>query len=736
MEKKSKSTTKKPTKKVVKKPTTTKKTKLNSKKKRGFTLIELLAVIIILGILMIIAIPSVTNYINDSRKSAYVDTAKEIVSGTRNLVNEGKLGMYDTGTTYYIPAKYVNTENGLKSPYGEFTDTSAYVGVIYDGQGYKYYWISSDDAGQGVPNITLADKLDTDDIVSDLKPEDIKSTIENTGIGDRTTIKILKVDGTWEDQIALSNTDNNVSEDGAGGNGSGNAVDPDEGKIKCDPGTYLAKSSETCANCPSGSYCPGGKYLYNENDNQGIAKCPIGSYSYGSSPICSACQGGTTTYYDGSSSCYYNCRNSFGAKTWKTSSWTPNQVNNLCQIDSCKTISNGSFTLNNNVCELTGTVHTYLSSTINVGKNLSDLSLTDNVGFLSWSELAKEAKYINVKSVVENNVIKSFELCFKINGNGIYVSGGKSGNYCFKVPFDNNINETYQYNVNILKSIFGSNFATKCSENSDGYVCTTRRATYLGYEFKVLKNGMVSVYHDDPNSDSSSMENPYCYVDVNKIARCPSSSCLSGDTIVEVYDEKKKRRYKKKLKDVTKDDLILCWDFDSCKIVFVEPLWIKKIEIMHKYYLLEFSDGSSLKIVGDHKVFDADRNLFVNAGTDNELKVGSHVFNSNGELVELVSRKLFEEEIESYNIITNHHINIFANGILTSCVFSNIYPIKDMKYIEEDIERLTNEDLEEIDEKYIEGLRLNEVPTNFRGSKEETISYVKNYVQKLISKEK
>ena len=38
------------------------------KKKNGFTLIELLAVIIILGILMIIAVPAVTKYINDSRK--------------------------------------------------------------------------------------------------------------------------------------------------------------------------------------------------------------------------------------------------------------------------------------------------------------------------------------------------------------------------------------------------------------------------------------------------------------------------------------------------------------------------------------------------------------------------------------------------------------------------------------------------------------------------------------------
>ena len=190
-----KNTTKKATKKatvnVVAKKTTKKVTK---QKKKGFTLIELLAVIIILGILMIIAIPSVTKYISDSRKSAYIDTAKEIVSGTRNLVNEGKLGMYDTGTTYYIPADYIKTENASKSPYGEFTE--AYVGVVYDGTGYKYYWISTDDAGQGVDEVTLADKLETDDIKSDLNPDDIKETVKTTGIGNRNNILILQ-DGQW-----------------------------------------------------------------------------------------------------------------------------------------------------------------------------------------------------------------------------------------------------------------------------------------------------------------------------------------------------------------------------------------------------------------------------------------------------------------------------------------------------------------------------------------------------------
>ena len=39
------------------------------RRSKGFTLIELLAVIVILGVIMLIAIPSVTGYITSSRKN-------------------------------------------------------------------------------------------------------------------------------------------------------------------------------------------------------------------------------------------------------------------------------------------------------------------------------------------------------------------------------------------------------------------------------------------------------------------------------------------------------------------------------------------------------------------------------------------------------------------------------------------------------------------------------------------
>ena len=148
-------------------------------KNKGFTLIELLAVIIILGILMLIAIPSVTNYINNSRKSTYVNTIDQIIKGTIAKVNSGDIEIYDTETTYYVPCTCIKLENGeAKSPYGKFDP--AYVVVTFDGDNYNYYFTGKDVQNMGVPTITKSELLTKETIVANVDAIDTTIGINGT----------------------------------------------------------------------------------------------------------------------------------------------------------------------------------------------------------------------------------------------------------------------------------------------------------------------------------------------------------------------------------------------------------------------------------------------------------------------------------------------------------------------------------------------------------------------------
>ena len=91
-------------------------------KSAGFTLIELLAVITIMGILMMVAIPSVSRTIENSRRDTFADVAKQYINTIRDAVladeltcgtgaNAQSVGATPDGLYYY---KIDTTAQGTK----------------------------------------------------------------------------------------------------------------------------------------------------------------------------------------------------------------------------------------------------------------------------------------------------------------------------------------------------------------------------------------------------------------------------------------------------------------------------------------------------------------------------------------------------------------------------------------------------------------------------------------------
>jgi len=211
------------------------------------------------------------------------------------------------------------------------------------------------------------------------------------------------------------------------------------------------------------------------------------------------------------------------------------------------------------------------------------------------------------------------------------------------------------------------------------------------------------------------------YTVVTDLWDVPHGPCLVEGTMITMANGTHKA-----IEDITPGELIRVWNFDLGEFSEAQPIWIKVEEETTGHDVYTFSDGTQLRTVGHH-VFNKQAGAFTKLKLA-ETPVGTTTFNEQGLEVTLISKERVIEPTCYYNVWTQYHLNLFADGILTSNRFNNIYPIVDMKFVKDDRALRSVEEFAGIDEKYINGLRLREQPEEY------TAEYIADYVHNRLER--
>lgn len=257
--------------------------------RKGFTLVELIAVVVIISILVLLAIVSVTKYVEESRKKTFVEDAKTILSAAKTNYASGEFetipGVHDNISRASYSKEAINGILGKKLGKSPYNYDYKYIGVIItkskdedEKLNYDYYVCLIDEAGNGF------DYTNT----KDLSVKNFSNNLSGKNCSDLYNVNVVVNNGTVDKSNQTT----------SGGGEVVFNVKPNqeglEGKLSCTNGQNGVLSGEelTVSNVTSDTKCtvdyaipiqaPGAPSdkIYSGGEQYGVT-CPVGTRTSG-----------------------------------------------------------------------------------------------------------------------------------------------------------------------------------------------------------------------------------------------------------------------------------------------------------------------------------------------------------------------------------------------------------------------------------------------------------------------
>jgi hypothetical protein len=157
--------------------------------------------------------------------------------------------------------------------------------------------------------------------------------------------------------------------------------------------------------------------------------------------------------------------------------------------------------------------------------------------------------------------------------------------------------------------------------------------------------------------------------------KADATVCFTEDTIITLVDGTHKQ-----ISEISKDDRIISYnfftgEFEEQSVVILVNHGTKEYDVLHTIY----SDGTELKTIGEHGIFDYDLNKFIYPTKENYLSYIGHKFvkynedTNSYELVTLVDAYYDTMITGAWSITSSSNMNAIANNMLTVAPPADFY---------------------------------------------------------------